>query len=185
MPELSPKTKQYQKQRLRSLMAQQPMISTLGMQRHLAKDGLPLDRAAGLKEACEAYNNMFQMLFDAGVFKRRIGIGKRASHHLSSNCGSSEAVDSQSDELQIANPLVRGAWMTHNDVGHRCVFDHMPFSERMDKILRRLNGIARIDLSDGCQQGSKTRCTCNVRRICLSGERNDPSLASSSARAAS
>jgi hypothetical protein len=32
MPELSPKTKQYQKQRLRSLMVQQPMISTLGMQ---------------------------------------------------------------------------------------------------------------------------------------------------------
>lgn len=40
MPELSPKTKQYQKQRLRSLMVQQPMISTLDMQQHLAKDGL-------------------------------------------------------------------------------------------------------------------------------------------------
>jgi hypothetical protein len=40
MPELSPKTKQYQKQRLRSLIVQQPMISTLEMQQHLAKDGL-------------------------------------------------------------------------------------------------------------------------------------------------
>jgi hypothetical protein len=48
---------------------------TLGTQQHLAKDGLPLDRAAGLKEACEAYINMFQMLFDAGVFERRIGAG--------------------------------------------------------------------------------------------------------------
>ena len=58
-------------------MVQQLMIGILGMQKHLAKDGLPLDRAAGLKEACEAYNNMFQMLFDAGVFERRIGTGKR------------------------------------------------------------------------------------------------------------
>jgi hypothetical protein len=48
---------------------------TLDTQQHLAKDGLPLDRAAGLKEACEAYINMFQMLFDAGVFERRIGAG--------------------------------------------------------------------------------------------------------------
>jgi hypothetical protein len=56
-------------------MVQQLMIGILGMQKHLAKDGLPRDRAAGLKEACEAYNNMFQMLFDAGVFERRIGIG--------------------------------------------------------------------------------------------------------------
>ena len=69
MPELSPKTKQYKKQRLRSLMVQQLMIGILGMQKHLAKDGLPRDRAAGLKEACEAYNNMFQILFDAGVFE--------------------------------------------------------------------------------------------------------------------
>jgi hypothetical protein len=81
MPELSPKTKQYQKQRPRSLMVEQPMISTLDMRRHLAKDGLPLDRAAGLKEAYEAHNNMFQMLFDAGVFEHRTGMGKRASHH--------------------------------------------------------------------------------------------------------
>jgi len=98
MPELSPKTKQYQKQRLRSQMVQQPMISTLGVQLHLAKDGLPLDRASRLKEACEAYNNIFQMIFDAGVFERKIGIGKRASHHLSSNGGNSAAVDLQSDE---------------------------------------------------------------------------------------
>jgi len=62
-------------------MVQQLMIGILGMQRHLAKDGLPLDHAAGLKEARETHNNMFQMLFDAGVFEHRTGIGKRASHH--------------------------------------------------------------------------------------------------------
>src|SRR5690348_17158244 len=44
MPELSPKTKQYHKQRVRSLMVQQPTISILGMQHYLANDGLPLDR---------------------------------------------------------------------------------------------------------------------------------------------
>jgi hypothetical protein len=128
MPELSPKTKQYHKQRVRSVMVQQPMVTIVGIQKHLAADGLPLDRgyiaslvraiqterikradtwmlnsalaafqdamgeiarvgwdiandqmasgrdrAAGLKEAREAYNDMFQMLFDAGVFERKLG----------------------------------------------------------------------------------------------------------------
>jgi hypothetical protein len=40
MPELSPKTKQYHKQRVRSLMVQQPMITIEGMRRHLAHDGV-------------------------------------------------------------------------------------------------------------------------------------------------
>jgi hypothetical protein len=106
MPELSPKTKQYKKQRLRSLMVQQPMISTLDMQQHLAKDGLPPDLAAGLKEACEAHNNMFQMLFDAGVIRTQNRYWETSFTSPSSNCGNSAAVDSQSDELQIANPLV-------------------------------------------------------------------------------
>jgi hypothetical protein len=44
MPELSPKTKQYHKQRIRSLMVQQPMITIVGMQKHLDTDGLHLDR---------------------------------------------------------------------------------------------------------------------------------------------
>ncbi len=44
MPELSPKTKQYHKQRVRSLMVQQPMITIVGMQKHLDVDGLHLDR---------------------------------------------------------------------------------------------------------------------------------------------
>ena len=56
------------------------MKSTLDMQQHLANDHLAPDRAAGLNEACGAHN-MFQMLFDAGVFKHRTDIGKRASHH--------------------------------------------------------------------------------------------------------
>jgi hypothetical protein len=44
MPELFPKTKQYHKQRVRGLMVQQPMITILGMQKHLDADGLHLDR---------------------------------------------------------------------------------------------------------------------------------------------
>ena len=44
MPELSPKTKQYHKQRVRSLMVQQPTITIEGMRRHLAAQDLPLDR---------------------------------------------------------------------------------------------------------------------------------------------
>lgn len=44
MPELSPKTKQYHKQRVRSLMVQRPTITIEGMRRHLSADGLPLDR---------------------------------------------------------------------------------------------------------------------------------------------
>ena len=41
------------------------------------------DRAAALKKAREAHNNMFQMLFDAGAFERRIGVGKRVSDMFS------------------------------------------------------------------------------------------------------
>jgi hypothetical protein len=37
MPELSPKAKKYQKQCLRSLMVQQPMISTLCMQHSILR----------------------------------------------------------------------------------------------------------------------------------------------------
>jgi hypothetical protein len=44
MPELSPKTKQYHKQRVRSLMVQQPTITIEGMRRHLAAQDLSLDR---------------------------------------------------------------------------------------------------------------------------------------------
>lgn len=44
MPELSQKTKQYHKQRVRSLMMQRPMITIEGTRRQLAHDGLPLDR---------------------------------------------------------------------------------------------------------------------------------------------
>jgi hypothetical protein len=128
MPELSPKTKQYHKQRVRSLMVQQPMITIEGMCRHLSADGLPLDRhyiaslvraiqterikradtwtlnialssfqdamaeiarvgweiandklepgrdrAAALREVREAYNAVFEKLFDAGVFERKLG----------------------------------------------------------------------------------------------------------------
>lgn len=128
MPELSPKTKQYHKQRVRSLMVQQPMLSILGMQKYLEHDGLRLDRrylaslvkaiqterikraqtwtlnlalasfedamqeivrvgweiandkfaegrdrAAALREIREAYNAMFEKLFDAGVFERKLG----------------------------------------------------------------------------------------------------------------
>jgi hypothetical protein len=128
MPELSPKTKQYHKQRVRSLMVQQPMITIEGMRRHLSNDGLPLDRhyiaslvraiqterikradtwmlnmalasfqdamaeiarvgweiandqmadgrdrAAALREIREAHNAMFEKLFDAGVFERKLG----------------------------------------------------------------------------------------------------------------
>jgi hypothetical protein len=44
MPELSPKTKQYHKERVRSLVVQQPHVSIVGMQKHLAAQSLPLDR---------------------------------------------------------------------------------------------------------------------------------------------
>jgi len=109
-------------------MVQQPMLSILGMQKHLEHDGLRLDRrylaslvkaiqterikraqtwtlnmalasfedamqeivrvgweiandkfaegrdrAAALREIREAYNAMFEKLFDAGVFKRKLG----------------------------------------------------------------------------------------------------------------
>jgi hypothetical protein len=128
MPELSPKTKQYHRQRVRSLMVQNPMLSIEGMRLHLENDGLPLtrhyiakhvkaiqterikradtwnlnvalssfqdamaeivrvgwdiandehapgrDRAAALREIREAYNAVFEKLFDAGVFERKLG----------------------------------------------------------------------------------------------------------------
>jgi hypothetical protein len=44
MPELFPKTKQYPKRRVRSVMVQQPMITIVGIQQRLAHDGWPLDR---------------------------------------------------------------------------------------------------------------------------------------------
>jgi hypothetical protein len=128
MPELSPKTKQYHKQRVRSIMVQQPMITIVGMQKHLDADGLHLDRrylaslvraiqverikraetwtlnlalasfqdamaeiarvgweiandqmapgrdrAAALREVREAYSAVFEKMFDAGVFERKLG----------------------------------------------------------------------------------------------------------------
>jgi hypothetical protein len=128
MPELSSKTKQYHRQRVRSLMVQNPMLTIEGMRLHLEKDGLPLtrhyiakhvkaiqterirrantwmlnmaladfqdcmseiervgweiandkfaegrDRAAALREIREARNAIFEKLFDAGVFERKLG----------------------------------------------------------------------------------------------------------------
>lgn len=128
MPELSPKTKHYYRERVRSLMVQQPHISILGIVKRLEQDGLPLDRhfvsklvkeiqterikraqtwtlnlalasfqdamgeivrvgweiandqmaegrdrAAALREIREAYNAVFEKLFDAGVFERKLG----------------------------------------------------------------------------------------------------------------
>jgi hypothetical protein len=52
MPELSPKTKQYHKQRVRSLMVQHPMITILGMQKQLDADGLHLARTYIASLAC-------------------------------------------------------------------------------------------------------------------------------------
>lgn len=128
MPELSPKTKHYHRERVRSLMVQQPTISIEGIRRHLELQGLSLsrhylaslvkaihterikradtwtlnlalasfqdamaeiarvgweiandkfapgrDRAAALREVRESYNAMFEKLFDAGVFERKLG----------------------------------------------------------------------------------------------------------------
>jgi|SRR6185437_3638869 len=128
MPELSPKAKQYHRQRVRSLMVQKPMLSIEGMRKWLEADGLPLtrnyiaahvrkiqterikradtwtlnhalasfqgamaeiarvgwtiandehqpgrDRAAALREVREAYDAVFEKLFDAGVFERKLG----------------------------------------------------------------------------------------------------------------
>jgi hypothetical protein len=128
MPELSPQTKHYHRQRIRSLIVQQPQISPEGIRRHLDQQGLTLDRkyiakhlkaimverakradtwtlnialasfqdamseiarvgweiandksepgrdrAAALREVREAYNTVFEKLFDAGVFERKLG----------------------------------------------------------------------------------------------------------------
>lgn len=50
----------------------------------------------------------------------------------------------------------------------------LPFGGCEDFLACRINGIARIDISDGCQQGTKTGCTCLVRRICIPGELDYP-----------
>lgn len=44
MPPLSTKTKHYHRERIRSLMVQQPHISAEGIRKALEHDGLPLDR---------------------------------------------------------------------------------------------------------------------------------------------
>ena len=128
MPKISTKTKHYYRERVRSLLVQNPMISGDGIQRRLKQDGLDLerhyicslvnaihaerakradtwtlnmalasfqdamaeiarvgweiandqlqdgrDRAAALREIREAYNAIFEKLFDAGVFERKLG----------------------------------------------------------------------------------------------------------------
>ena len=128
MPALSTKTKHYYRERIRSLIVQNPMISGEGIRQRLQQDGLTLDRhyirkllgeiqaerikradtwtlnmalssfqdamaeiarvgweiandkfapgrdrAAALREVREAYNAVFEKLFDAGVFERKLG----------------------------------------------------------------------------------------------------------------
>lgn len=128
MPKISADTKRYYRERIRSAMVQNPMISGNGIQRALESDGLHLDRnyinslvnqihaerakradtwslnlalasfqdamgeivrvgweiandvheegrdrAAALREIREAHNAMFEKLFDAGVFERKLG----------------------------------------------------------------------------------------------------------------
>jgi hypothetical protein len=128
MPPLSTKTKHYHRERIRSLIVQNPHISDEGIRKTLELQGLPLDRhyigsllkaihterakradtwtlnmalasfqdamaeiarvgweiandkfapgrdrAAALKEVREAYNAVFEKLFDAGVFERKLG----------------------------------------------------------------------------------------------------------------
>jgi hypothetical protein len=128
MPPLSTKTKHYHRERIRSLIVQQPHISAEGVRKALDAQGLTLDRhyigsllkaihterakradtwtlnmalasfqdamaeiaragweiandknepgrdrAAALREVREAYNTMFEKLFDAGVFERKLG----------------------------------------------------------------------------------------------------------------
>jgi hypothetical protein len=128
MPPLSIKTKHYHRERVRSLIVQNPHISAEGVRKALEQDGLPLDRhyvgsllkaihterakradtwtlnmalssfqdamaeiarvgctiandemapgrdrAAALREVREAYNAVFEKLFDAGVFERKLG----------------------------------------------------------------------------------------------------------------
>jgi hypothetical protein len=128
MPALSSKTKHYYRERVRSVLVQNPMITGEGIRRHLETQGLVLDRhyisklvneihvertkrvdtwllnhalasfqdamaeiarvgweiandkfaegrdrAAALREIREAHNAMFEKLFDAGVFERKLG----------------------------------------------------------------------------------------------------------------
>jgi hypothetical protein len=128
MPALSTKTKHYYRERVRSLLVQNPMISGEGIRRHLEAQGLILDRhyinklvneihaerskradtwilnhalaslqdsmadivraaweivndpmarnmdkTLAMKEIREAHNLIFEKLFDAGVFERKLG----------------------------------------------------------------------------------------------------------------
>lgn len=128
MPPLSTKTKHYHRERIRSLIVQNPHISAEGIRKALEVQGMILDRhyigdhlkaihmerakradtwtlnmalssfqdamaeiarvgweiandkfapgrdrAAALREVREAYNAMFEKLFDAGVFERKLG----------------------------------------------------------------------------------------------------------------
>lgn len=128
MPKLSLKTKHYHRERIRSVIVQNPHISAEGIRKYLEADGLKLerhyigemlkaihterakrvatwtlnhalasfqdamaeiarvgweiandtgqpgrDRAAALREIRESYKDLFQMLFDAGVFERKLG----------------------------------------------------------------------------------------------------------------
>lgn len=128
MPAYSSDTKQYHRERVRSIMVQQPMLSGEGIRRQLEKQGLILDRnyintlvnqihrerakradtwtlnialtalqdamgevvrvgweiandklaegrdrAAALREIREAYNLVFEKMFDAGIFERKLG----------------------------------------------------------------------------------------------------------------
>jgi len=128
MPAYSSDTKRYHRERVRSIMVQQPMLSGEGIRQYLERQGLELDRnyinglvnqihrerakradiwtlnmalasfqdamaeiarvgweiandkfapgrdrAAALREVREAYNAVFEKLFDAGVFERKLG----------------------------------------------------------------------------------------------------------------
>jgi hypothetical protein len=128
MPAVSTKTKHYYRERIRSVMVQNPQTSIDGIQRSLERIGLKLerhyvgklvneihaerirraqtwslnsaltalqdamgeivrvgweiandrkyegrDRAAALREIREAYNLVFEKMFDAGVFERKLG----------------------------------------------------------------------------------------------------------------
>ncbi len=128
MPALSTKTKHYYRERIRSILVQNPQTSIEGITQRLEQQGLKLDRhyvgklvgeihverakradtwtlnlalasfqdamseiarvgweiandqmapgrdrAAALREVRESYNAMFEKLFDAGVFERKLG----------------------------------------------------------------------------------------------------------------
>jgi hypothetical protein len=128
MPKISADTKRYYRERVRSIMAQEPMLSGEGIRRRLEQQGLVFDRnyinslvnqihrerakradtwtlnsaltalqdamgevvrvgweiandkfaegrdrAAALREIREAYNLVFEKMFDAGVFERKLG----------------------------------------------------------------------------------------------------------------